>query len=455
MQDAVAPEELEAPEDVFAPGRVLRKSVPRSDHGAAPERRRDVDSVSILEKSNEGRLDDLIPVRHDRMKDSAFTYFRGAPAVMAADLADTPVTGVLVQACGDCHLENFGVFATPERNVIFDINDFDETLRAPWEWDVKRLAASVHIAGRTTGLTEIQCSKAARAAARGYRERMRECATMSALEIWYSRIDAQTVVEQTQNSALRRKALGTGEPAPNHTHEIVAGDYTVGEGRDRRIADKPPKLFHSPPDREVVEDAEQVWERYRETLRDDVHALLEQYRLMDMAVKVVGIGSVGTRCAVALFMAKNDDPLLLQIKEARPSVLEEFAEKTPHSNHGQRVVTGQRLMQAASDMFLGWSRSVDGHDFYVRQLSDMKGSANVADMNAAELATYANLCGTVLAIAHARSGQASAIAGYLGKASTFDRAVAEFAASYADQNERDYRSFLEALSSGRLASSPE
>ncbi len=370
---------------------------------------------------------------------------------MASDLGNsTPTTGVIVQACGDCHVENFGIFATPERNVIFDINDFDETLPAPWEWDIKRLAASIYVAGRLIGLSEKHCGKSAASAVRAYRERMRSCATMTALEVWYSRVDARVVVEQTQNAALRRSSAKNGKSAPSHTHELVADEYTEGTGRDRRIMEKPPKLFHPPPDREVIDDAEEVVKRYRETLRDDVALLLGRYHLVDLAVKVVGIGSVGTRCAVALLMAKSDDALLLQIKEAGPSTLKDYADNSRYTEHGRRVVAGQQLMQAASDMFLGWTHSADGHEFYIRQLSDMKGAVDVSTMDSSELTTYAGLCGAVLAIAHARSGDSAKISGYLGTSKIFDDAIASFAAAYADQNDDDYRAFTEAIRAGRI-----
>jgi len=437
--------------DVFAEGKAIRLAVSRSTHSgwdAAVDR---ADPIALLEESSVGRLPSLIPIRYGRMSASPFTFFRGAAIIMASDLGtSTPNTGIFAQVCGDCHLENFGVFATPERNIIFDINDFDETLPAPWEWDVKRLTASIHIAGRVIGLAEKQCMKAVLTAVRGYREQIRLCAGMTALEVWYSRVDAHVVAQQISDAALRRAAVKNGKTAPAYTHEMVADEYTEGVGKDRFIADKPPNLFHPPADNEVIVDAQQVMKRYRETLREDIAHLVGRYHLADLAVKVVGMGSIGTRCAVALLMAKNDDALLLQIKEARPSVLEDYAGKSRYADHGQRVVAGQRLMQAASDMFLGWTFSADGHQFYVRQLSDMKGSVQITAMSADDLTVYAKLCATVLAIAHARSADAAKIGGYVGTSETFDDAIAAFAAAYADQNDRDYHKFLKAIKTGRL-----
>ena len=281
---------------------------------------------------------------------------------MAYDLGTCgQITGIVVQACGDCHVENFGIFATPERNVVFDINDFDETLSAPWEWDVKRLAASIHVAARASGTSERRAREAVRAAAYAYRESLAQCSVMTKLEVWYARIDASEVFGISHAAASVRGA--DLDWAPDDTHELIAEQYTSGDGLGRRIVDKPPKLFHPPPDGEIVIDAAEVLGRYRTSLRDDTAVLFDAYELVDMAVKVVGIGSVGTRCAVALLMAHENDGLILQIKEARRSVLEQYAQPCTFENQGQRVVAGQRIMQTASDLFLGWSDSDDGHQF--------------------------------------------------------------------------------------------
>jgi uncharacterized protein (DUF2252 family) len=433
-----------------AEGKALRKEVPRSSYAHWSPQPGRPDPIACLEDSNRGRLPNLIPIRYSRMKKSAFTYFRGFPSMMAYDLGTgRPATGIVVQSCGDCHLENFGIYATPERNVVFDINDFDETTPAPWEWDVQRLAASIEIAARVNGSSEKQTLKAVLGAVSAYREKMLESAQMTRLQSWYSRIDASEFLNQTNILELRRAKLPNA--APDDSHELVAEQYTEGKGLGTKIADKPPKVFHPPPDGEVIGDAREVFARYKRSLRDDLQLLFGAYELKDLAIKVVGLGSVGTRCAVALLMANDEDALILQIKEARPSILAPYAGASKYENSGQRVVAGQLLMQSASDIFLGWSDSDDGHHFYIRQLSDMKWSANVTTMSASELQSYAALCGQVLAVAHARSGNAGLIASYLGSSSTFDAAVAEFANSYAEQVLEDYEVFLHALETGRLS----
>jgi uncharacterized protein (DUF2252 family) len=433
-----------------AAGKALRKEIPRSSYGQWSPQPGRPDPIAVLEDSNAGRLPNLIPVRYARMKRSAFTYFRGFPSMLAYDLGTgRPATGIIVQSCGDCHLENFGIYATPERNVVFDINDFDETIPAPWEWDVQRLAASIQVAGLVNGFSDKQTFKAVLGAVSGYRKKVLECAEMTRLQSWYSRIDASEFLKQTGILALRRAGLPS--TAPDDGHELVAEQYTEGKGIGTKIADKPPKLFHPPPDGEVIFDAREVFQRYKSTLRDDLQVLFGAYELTDLAIKVVGLGSVGTRCAVALLMANDEDALILQIKEARPSILAPYAGASAYENNGQRVVAGQLLMQSASDIFLGWSDSDDGHQFYIRQLSDMKWSANVSIMSAAELQSYAALCGQVLGVAHARSGNVRTIAGYLGSSSTFDAAIAEFAESYAEQVLADYEGFLHALETGRLS----
>lgn len=429
-------------------GKSYRANAPRHGHAMwkAPVHR--PEPIALLEESSVGRLADLIPVRYWRMMESPFTFLRGAPIVMSSDLGRfTPSTGLRVQACGDCHIQNFGIFATPERNLIFDINDFDETLSAPWEWDLKRLTVSIHVAGRVNGASEEHCAEAVYAAATGYASQMQSCTRMTALEIWYARIDAADVLAQIKDANLRRLSGKNGNNAPSNTHELVAEDYTHG---GQRIIDKPPKLFHPPPDGEVIEDAASVLKCYRASLRDDIALLFERYQLADLAMKVVGIGSVGTRCAVALLLSQNDDALILQIKEARRSVLELYAEASPYASHGQRVVAGQRLLQVASDIFLGWTQSDDGHHFYIRQVSDRKGTADVRTMNRTEFLAYAKLCGTVLALAHARSGEPAVLAGYIGNSGRFEQAIVTFAAAYADQNERDYEMFTAAIRNGRL-----
>lgn len=439
-----------SPTDRLSAGKALRNTVPRSAHAGWKAGGDRPDPIALLEESNQGRLPNLVPIRYGRMVKSPFTFLRGSAVVMASDLATTPVIGLRVQACGDCHLLNFGGFATPERNLVFDVNDFDETLPAPWEWDVKRLAASFVVAGRSVKMSDKNGQEAAQSAVQSYREHMGKYARMSPLEVWYSRIDAKVVrefaegaghltrVEQQVAKALTR----TSAQALPKLSEVVHGQW--------RITDSPPLMYHLPPDDLLEDEVESVYQHYRETLRDDLNVLLDRYRLVDIAIKVVGVGSVGTRCVVALLMADDNDPLFLQMKEARTSVLEPHMGSSAYQNQGQRIVAGQRLMQAASDMFLGWTRSDRGHDFYVRQLRDMKTSVDIEKLSTSEFTAYGALCGWALARAHARSGDPAMISGYLGKSDEFDRAIAEFALAYADQTERDHKTLVDAVKSGRI-----
>ena len=436
--------------DRRAEAKSLRKVIPRSSHGVwrLPPGR--PDPVALLEASSEGRLPRLIPLRYGRMLYSPFAFFRGAGIVMAADLATTPITGLRVQACGDCHLLNFGEFATPERNLTFDLNDFDETLPAPWEWDVKRFATSVAIAGRTIGLRDRKCLAVARRTVRAYREAMADFARMRSLDVWYARLDAGTLVRLARHHSTRRLFRKTAAQARAHTAAHVLPHLTEVTNGHLRIGDDPPRVFHPSYKVPFEREARSVLAAYRDTLPDERRVLFDRYHFVDAAMKVVGVGSVGTRCAVALLLAANNDPLLLQVKEARPSVLEPYAGKSGYADPGQRIVVGQHLLQAASDIFLGWAHGQDGRSYYVRQLRDMKGAAHIDLMSRVDLAEYAQFCAWALARAHARSGDAVRISGYLGKSSRFDRAVADFALAYANQNEADYTAFLKAVRGGRL-----
>jgi len=436
-----------------AEGKALRDKVSRRDHARwkAPGDRRD--PIELLIESNEGRMPQLIPIRHGRMVQSPFAFYRGSAALMAADLAHTPHTGLTVQACGDAHLLNFGGFATPERNVIFDINDFDETLPAPWEWDIKRLATSVVIAGRHVGLRESESTQAAQATVRAYREHMTDYSSMRALEVWYDRIDIEKLLEQAPDEETRARAERRIEKARART--VAEHDFpklAEQRGSTPLIKDNPPLIFH-PTVKEApglkTQFAEQ-FAQYRESLNPSIRPLFDRFHFCDLAVKVVGVGSVGTHCTVALFLAGDDDPLFLQIKEARPSVLEPYAGKSVYPNHGQRVVVGQRMMQAASDMFLGWARAKAGFDVYVRQLHDMKMSAVIEGWDFDILRAYARVCAWALARAHARTGDPSMISGYMGSSGTFDDAVCEFAVSYADQTISDHKAFAKAVRDGRI-----
>lgn len=433
-----------------ASGRALRQSVPRSSHAewSAPAHRSD--PIDLLELSSHDRLSHLVKIRYGRMCQSPYAFLRGAPIVMAADLATTPTTSMRVQTCGDCHLLNFGCYGTPERNFVFDLNDFDETFPGPWEWDTKRLATSIVLAGRLINLSDKHCEAAARSAACAYRKHMSEYAQMSALEVWYSRVEADMLLDVAESSKYREQLEKGVRKASTRSSSGALPKLTEIVDGERRIIDDPPLMYHLSVNDPLEKEAESVFLHYRETLRDELHILLDRYHLVDIAFKAVGVGSVGTRCAIALLMAGDNDPLFLQMKEARASVLEPYLGQSNYPNHGQRIVAGQRMMQAASDIFLGWTQSDGGHDFYVRQLRDMKTSVDVEAMSASDLINYAALCGWILARAHARTGDAVMLSGYLGKKETFDRSIATFALTYADQTKRDHQALLDAVQAGRL-----
>jgi uncharacterized protein (DUF2252 family) len=385
------------------------------------------------------------------MMQSPFAFFRGAAAIMAADLALTPTPGIRVQTCGDCHLMNFGGFATPERRIIFDINDFDETLPAPWEWDLKRLAVSFVLAGRNNGFKEAESRKAALRCIQSYRKHMHSYADMGTLEMWYQRMDNMVACIKSR----KWKRIVQKQIAKASTRTVAEYDFpklaSVKDGKIR-IKDNPPLIFHP---REVgTAEYDQLIKDafccYRETLPDDLKTLLDRYEVKDVALKVVGVGSVGTRCAILLIMTGDGEPLFLQVKEVHESVLESYAGKSVYSNHGRRVVAGQRLMQAASDMFLGWTEQLGRH-FFVRQLRDIKIEPLVETFDSRALADYGEWCGWALARAHSKSGEAAIISGYLGNSSRFDEAVSNFAVAYADQNKRDYHALLDAIRAGKIA----
>jgi len=443
--------------DRRAEGKALRDVVPRNSHAGWKEPGRRRDPVELLSESNAGRLPELIPIRFGRMAASPFAFYRGSAALMAADLATTPNCSLRVQACGDAHLMNFGAFATPERNIVFDINDLDETLPAPFEWDLKRLAASIVIAAQHLDLRDSDAAHVTTDLVRAYRERMTDYASMRALDIWYDKIDMQRFEDRSADPAVMKAARRRVEQrlqsekrktVPDHLYPKLVSQ----EGAQPRIKDEPPLIFH--PGAELAPGMSsgyaQAFADYRETLPEHTRTLFDRYHFFDLAIKVVGVGSVGTVCAVALFLAADDDPLFLQIKEARASVLESYAGKSLHANHGQRVIAGQRLMQSASDVFLGWTRGQSGHDVYVRQLRDMKMSAIIEDMDTPLLRQYGRMCAHALARAHARSGDAARMAGYMGSGPSFDEAVGEFAVEYADQNRKDHRRFVQAIREGRI-----
>jgi len=440
------------PSERLAAGRALRKVTPRSSLAGfqAPTRR--FDPLKVLAAQDRVRIAELVPIRYGRMAVSPFTFLRGSAAVMARDIAGQPSTGIRVQCCGDCHLLNFGVFATPERNLVFDVNDFDETLEAPFEWDTKRLAASIHVAALDNGFSAKNARAAVLAAMRGYRERMLELSRMSYLDVWYSRVDVSTI-EALITDPRARKAFAerVGKTEKRGNLQALGKLGTVSKGGKVRIKDQPPLVQHVALEHDTPEVVATITARYMATLSDDRQQLLRRYVFADTARKVVGVGSVGLDARIALMLGRDDgDPLFLQMKEARTSVLAPYAGASPYRHQGQRVVEGQRLMQAASDIFLGWYTGINRRAYYVRQLRDMKGSANVAAMTAGILADYAALCGATLARAHARSGDTCVISGYLGTGTQFDDAMADFARDYAAQAASDHAALEQAIEDQRI-----
>lgn len=435
-------------------GKEARQQTPRDTHATWTPPADRADPIELLIANSEGRVEELVPIRYGRMLASPFAFYRGAAAIMASDLAHTPNSGLSVQACGDCHLLNFGGFATPERNVIFDINDFDETSVAPWEWDVKRLTASFVIAGRANGFKASDCRQASWLAAESYRTHMAELSELPALEAWYEAIDFNKVLDNApdkENVRFYRKKLATAMEQSAHEKEFARLAHEGGY--PARIIDQPPLIYHygDMRDEEFRAGLERSFDLYKASVSPELRLLLDRYQMADAAFKAVGVGSVGTFCGIVLLMS-GDDPLFLQFKEARQSVLEPYAGASPYTHAGQRVVVGQRLMQAASDMFLGWTtgQRIRTAPFYLRQLRDAKIKPVVEIMKPFNLHNYAQLCGRVLARAHARSGDAVVLSAYMGKSGAFANALADFAVAYADQNERDYAALVTAVRDGRI-----
>jgi uncharacterized protein (DUF2252 family) len=452
-----------------ARGQDARRKTPRSSHGQWQPASDRPDPITLLEQQAATRVPDLVPVRYGRMLASPFTFYRGSALIMAADLAATPVTGITVQLCGDAHLSNFGLFGTPERQMLFDINDFDETLPGPWEWDVKRLAASFEIMGRDRGFSPEDRRDVVMAGVQEYRRRMRRAAGMGSLNAWYEHFEAGMLLKLVrQEVKVKRVGKAEGEAVEEMVAKARTRDSTRVFAKRAEEVDGELRIVADPPVIIPIEDIIRPgseWENpdplikkllssYRRTLGRHHHPL-EEYRYVHAAYKMVGVGSVGTRCYIILLLGRDhNDPLFLQVKEAQPSVLERFLGASTYPHHGERVVAGQRLMQAATDIFLGWQRirGLDGvtRDYYVRQFHDWKGSADVDTLLVPGAALYARICGATLARAHARWGDRIAMASYLGKGEAFDRAIAAFATAYADQNERDYAAFAAAVDSGRL-----
>jgi uncharacterized protein (DUF2252 family) len=433
-------------------GRTLRKAVPRRSHASWSPAKDRVDPVATLATSNEGRLADLVPIRIGRMLASPFAFLRGSAAVMAGDLATTPATGSIVQLCGDAHLANFGVYASPERRLVFDLNDFDETLRGPWEWDVKRLAASVVVASRENGYPEDVCRDLARTVAWEYRRWTLTYAGMRALEVWYAAIPIESIIARVEHARTRADIAITMEEAQRRDHLRALGKLSIkAPDGSWLIRDRPPLLQRLPDDDPGRANVSVLYAAYRRSLAPDRRVLVEKHRLLDVALKVVGVGSVGTRCYVVLFAGPAGGPLILQVKEARESVLAPYVGGRRHRHQGERVVTGQRIMQAVSDSFLGWTRSpVTNTEYYVRQLHDMKYGVDIGGLRPPGMRLYAEVCAWALARAHARSGSPAEIAGYLGPGPRFDDAIATFAVAYADQTERDHAGLVAAVRDGRV-----
>ncbi|MEA3441626.1 MAG: DUF2252 domain-containing protein [Chloroflexota bacterium] len=447
-------------------GKALREQVPRGSHGNWKPADDRSDPISLLQAQDQGRLQHLLPIKYGRMLESPFSFLRGSAVVMVNDLENSPITGIQAILCGDAHLSNFGVFATPERRLVFDINDFDETYPGPWEWDLKRLAASAVVAGRENGFSEKKSRSLAVAVSEVYRHAMGKFSEANTLDVWYYHVPADAVLEVFERSSKKggKSTQKMMEKARTKTHQQTLEKLTKFEDGRRRIISDPPLLvplrdmgLEKYLDEEALrqlakESVEDSWKQYLDSLPDERRYLLRRFKIRDMALRVGGVGSVGTRCVIALLEGESeDDALILQLKEAGPSVLEAKLTERRYSEHAERVVTGQRLMQATSDIFLGWHTSqLSDRNYYWRQLKDMKGSVEVAEMDYKGLRTYLGVCAWCLARAHARTGDEASISGYIGKNDTFPEAIGDFAVAYADQTERDYQALVEAVKSGRI-----
>lgn len=446
-----------SPAERRADGKKRRKAVPRSSHGDWSPAADRPDPVDVITSQDANRIQPLVPIRHRRMAESSFTFYRGAAKIMAGDLASTPSSGLTAQLCGDAHLANFGSYASPDRRQVFDVNDFDESLPGPWEWDLKRLATSFVLAGRDNGFVMSAIRSVTTQSLASYREAMSRYATQRTLDVWYAQATLDQIIAAAPKKKHRQRISRTADKARSRGSLKALSKLAESVDGKYQIKSQPPLLLplrdlpaSMKPDR-LREHVTGGLQSYRNSLSDNRRILLDRFQIVDIALKVVGVGSVGTRCMIVLFEGRDhDDPLFLQIKEAESSILEDHLPKSQYEKHGERVVRGQRLMQASSDIFLGWDTVPDRHQYYWRQFHDMKGSADVAAMGARALRNYAALCGVTLAHAHARSADTIAIAGYLGSGDKFDNAVTEFAFTYADQNDRDYAAFITAIDNGRI-----
>ena len=442
-------------EEKFRQGKALREKCLRSRHAEWNPSLRSWNPIELLENSNIDRIPGLVAIRYQRMSESPFKFFRGSAIIQARDLANSPASGITVQVCGDCHLLNFGGFATPERSLVFDINDFDETFPGPWEWDIKRLAVSFALAANELGFPKNDSEDIVRAVVSSYRTRMSKFAEQSLLERWYEKITDKDLLAFFHNDkdAVKRLQQAQKRAIARTSETLFPKLTTVVRGRPK-IKDEPPLIYHP---RKIKPDLERTMKlvtEYKTSLAEDRRQLLEHYSMLDSALKVVGIGSVGTRCFVSLFFSEGEDPLFLQIKEARRSILENTEGKSRFDHQGYRVVHGQRLMQSASDIFLGWFRTDSGHDYYVRQLHDMKISAQYETFKPSTLLDYAKMCGWALARAHSKAGDASMISGYLGSKEKFDDALVLYSMAYADQVQQDFKAFQDAIRSGVIRTKP-
>jgi uncharacterized protein (DUF2252 family) len=434
-------------------GKQLRKNCPRSSHAQWKPTANRPDPVDLIVSGNKGRIPKLVPLRHGRMGRSPFTFYRGAALNMASDLSVTPVSGINVQACGDAHLCNFGGFATPERNIIFSINDLDETLPAPWEWDIKRLAASFIVACRNNNLNDSAGRDVVLAGIRSYRENMLIFSEMKTMELWHYSLGPDLLISKLKDPELRRRGWKRLEKERSRSiSEEIFPQIVKGEGNSTVIKDQLPSIFHweGHTPGEIVQETQDIFELYKTSLPPGFSQLLNRYKIKDVVIKVVGVGSVGTACWVVLLQTGDGDPLFIQAKEARKSVLEAFAGKSIYPNNGQRIVNGYRLMQPYSDPFLGWTVVKGGRHYFFRQLRDIKISIKVETFGKQEMLSFADWCGQALALSHARSGDAAVLSGYMGSSDTFDQAIAGFSLAYADQNEKDHATFMKAIKSGKI-----
>lgn len=435
----------------YAAGKEIRNKIPRSEHALWKEPGTRPSVTKMIELSNYDRLPELVPVRHFRMSTSPFVFYRATASLMARDLSFTPASGINVQICGDCHLMNFGGFATPERHVVMDINDFDETHPGPWEWDLKRLAVSFILAARDKGFSRSNADDIIMELIHAYQDALNEFANMKLLDLWYLKFDLEEIMKEQKNEQLKERLAKNLAKGNKQTHDKVFYKMTSDNMGQFTITEQPPLILHPFDLSESMEMIQIFFEHYKDTLQPDRRLLLDQYRITDVALKVVGVGSVGTRCYVVLLLNDDNEPLFIQVKEARQSVIEPYTKPSAYKHNGERIVQGQRLMQSASDIFLGWTTGPQGRQYYLRQLRDKKISPEIDTLNKEFLAIYAQYCARVLAKAHSKTNQAPLICGYIGKGDRFAEVIAQFSELYADQTEKDFEEFKKAIQNGELS----